>query len=641
MPHGPAVQKSRAEQVRVRAMRQIRTPGRLHTPLSILPTPSLSVPCFSLLRTGCRPGSSPRIDAGKNPHGRAVDQFSQQQPERWIDSKDAAALLKTRFCSEPELNITGAHQLWRELNDSAAPIPWSLVPVDAILTSEMHGLSLLGFVAVGLLILTNAFFVAAEFALVSIRDTRIEQMLAAGVPGARAVRRLQQQMDDFLPAVQLGVTLCSLALGWIGEPLAASVFTDWMGGLPHARIFAHIAAVTLGFAFITYMEVVVGELVPKSLALRRAEALAVAVAPPMLLFMALARPAVRLLKSSAAALLHGFDVPVTERAQAHSPEELKLIASAARRLGVLPPFQETLIHRALELEDVPIREIMTPRQKIFSLPSNLPIEEASAQVIDHMRSRVPVYDEIRGPEHIVGVVYSKDLARLMFFRPSMQQRGAEQPAEESPAIKKSGFGVPARQTGVTRAMTPEGSFSASLSAWRGRPGSPYVQLQLAQVMRDVLVVPETKTVLDLIREFQQRRRQIAIVVDEYGSTVGLVTAEDAIEQLTGELDDEFDSPALPVLTTAGGALLMDGGVNLRDLETQMQWRLPRDGGVETLAGFVLMRLGHIPREGESVTHAGRRLTVVQMDGRRIARISVVTIEQEQNSRTATDTPDRT
>ena len=146
-------------------------------------------------------------------------------------------------------------------------------------------------------------------------------------------------------------------------------------------------------------------------------------------------------------------------------------------------------------------------------------------------------------------------------------------------------------------------------------------------MRNVLVVPETKTVLDLIREFQQRRRQMAIVVDEYGSTVGLVTAEDAIEQLTGELEDEFDSPALPVLTTASGALLMDGGVNLRDLETQMQWDLPRDGGVETLAGFLLMRLGHIPREGESVTHDGRRLTVVEMDARRIAKIRVEPVEE--------------
>jgi CBS domain containing-hemolysin-like protein len=449
----------------------------------------------------------------------------------------------------------------------------------------MHGLPLLQFVAVALLILANAFFVAAEFALVSIRDTRIEQMLAAGTPGARAVRRLQQDLDDFLPAVQLGVTLCSLALGWIGEPLAASIVLGWLHLLPlvepHALLYTHIVAVALGFVVITYFHVVVGELVPKSLALRRAEAMAVSVAPPMLLFIAVARPAVRFLNISAATILRGFDIQLTERASVHSPEELKLIATAAQRVGLLPRFQETLIHRTLELDDVTVREIMTPRKQIFSLPSNMMLEEASAKVIDHMHSRVPVYDEARGPEHIVGVVYSKDLARLMYFRP-------------------------AARSGV----------------------APFVDLKLMQVMRDVLVVPETKSVLDLIRDFQQRRRHMAIVVDEYGSTVGLVTAEDAIEQLTGELEDEFDSPALPVLTTASGALLMDGGVNLRDLETQMQWSLPREGGVETLAGFVLMRLGHIPKEGESVEFEGRRLTVVEMDARRIARVRVEPVENE-------------
>ncbi|MGD0731802.1 MAG: hemolysin family protein [Terracidiphilus sp.] len=449
----------------------------------------------------------------------------------------------------------------------------------------MHGLPLLQFVAVAMLILANAFFVAAEFALVSIRDTRVQQMLAASVPGARAAHRLQQDLDDFLPAVQLGVTLCSLALGWLGEPLAASVVFSWLGILPltqpWALFYAHAVAIALGFALITYFHVVVGELVPKSLALRRAEALAVAVAPPMLLFMALARPAVRFLKSSAAVILRGFDIPMTDRSQVHSSEELKLIATAARRTGLLPEFEETLIHRALELDEVAIREIMTPRQKIFSLPSSMMLEEASGKVIERQHSRVPVYDETRGPEHIIGVVYSKDLARLMHMR------------------------------------TAAGS------------STPFVDLRLNQVMRDVLVVPETKSVLDLIREFQQRRRHQAIVVDEYGSTVGLVTAEDAIEQLTGEFEDEFDHPAVPVLTTASGALLMDGGVNLRDLETQMQWDLPRDGGVETLAGFLLTRLGHIPHPGESVVYQGRRLTVVEMEARRIAKIRVEPVAAEQ------------
>jgi magnesium and cobalt exporter, CNNM family len=461
----------------------------------------------------------------------------------------------------------------------------------------MRDLPLLQFVAVAMLILVNAFFVAAEFAMVSVRDTRIEQMLAAGVPGARAVRRLQNNLDEFLPAVQLGVTLCSLALGWIGEPLAATVFLGWLSLLPnipvHALVYAHLGAVAVSFAFITYMQVLVGELVPKSLALRRAEALAVAVAPPMLLFMTLARPAVRFLRNSAATVLRGFDVPLTDRSAVHSPEELKLIATAARRMGVLPKFQETVVHRALELDDVPIREIMTPRQKIFALPSDMPIEEASARVIDHMHSRVPVYDETRGPEHIVGVIYAKDLARLIYFRPSGPKTGVR-PATE-------------------------------------RAGQPFVELRVSQVMRDVLVVPETKTVLDLIQDFQQRRRQMAIVVDEYGSTVGLVTAEDAIEQLTGELEDEFDDPARPVLTTSSGALLLDGGANLRDLETQMQWSLPRDGGVETLAGFMLMRLGRIPKGGESVDIGDRRLTVVEMEGRRVSKVRVESLDASRHS----------
>jgi magnesium and cobalt exporter, CNNM family len=468
-----------------------------------------------------------------------------------------------------------------------------------MLTGEMHGLPLLQFVSMAMLILANAFFVAAEFALVSVRDTRIEQMMAAGVPGARAVHRLQLQMDDFLPAVQLGVTLCSLALGWIGEPLVAGIFLGWLGAMPHAHIYAHLAAVTLGFALITYVDVVVGELVPKSLALRRAEALALAVAPPMILFMAITRPAVRVLRNSAAVVLRAFDIPMSSRAAVHSPEELKLIATAARRMGVLPRFQETIIHRALELDDVPIREIMTPRQKIFSLPSDMLIYEASAKVIDRMHSRVPVYDETRGPEHIVGVVYSKDLARLMFFRPAVQRAGAPPSAAED-------------------AATPG-----------DRPrAAPFVELRLSQVMHDVLVVPETKTVLDLIRDFQQRRRQMAIVVDEYGSTVGLVTSEDAIEQLTGELEDEFDDPARPVLSAVSGVLLMDGGVNLRDLETQVQWSLPRDGGIETLAGFVLTRLGHIPKSGEFVDYEGRRLTVVEMEGRRISKVRVEPVPPE-------------
>jgi CBS domain containing-hemolysin-like protein len=441
----------------------------------------------------------------------------------------------------------------------------------------MHELLLIKPVAVAMLILANAYFVAVEFALVSIRESRVEQLLAARVAGARAVRNLQHNLDDLLPAVQLGVTLCSLALGWLGEPLAAQMLAGWLGALPDARIWGHVAAVALGFALITYFHVVAGELVPKGLALRRAEALAVAVAPPMLVFMAIARPAVRLLSRSASAVLHAFDIPSGERAASiHSAEELKLIATAARRLGLLPEFQETLVHRAVELADVQVSEIMTPRQRIFSLPSNMLLDDACERVFGRGHSRIPVYDEARGAEHIVGAVYARDLARLFYLRASK--------------------------------------------------GKPEGEVRLGQIMHEVLVVPESKSALDLLSDFKQNRRHMAIVVDEYGSTIGLVTAEDAIEQLAGEMEDEFDAPSHPVLSSAGGPVVMDGSVNLRDLETQLHWSLPRDGGVETLAGFVLMRLGHIPVVGETVEYEDRRLTVVEMDARRIAKIRVENVQ---------------
>lgn len=434
-------------------------------------------------------------------------------------------------------------------------------------------------VAIAILILANAFFTAAELALVSVRQTRIEQLVAQRRPGARLVRHLQEHLDDFLPAVQLGVTLCSLALGWIGEPAVAEVFEFWLGNLPHSHIYAHVIAVLVAFAFITYLQVLLGELVPKALALRKSEQVAVAVAGPMDAFMRITRPAIRLMNGSARLVLRLFRTPLAQESVVHSPEELKLMATAARRAGILPEYQEALIHRAVEINQVPTREIMTPRQRIFSLPFDMLIEDASARIVDEQHSRVPVYDPARGKEFIVGVVYSKDISRLMHFRASARTR-----------------------------------FS----------GTPFVELHLKQVMREVLVVPETKPVLDLLHEFQARRRHLAIVVDEYGSTAGLVTVEDAIEQLIGEVEDEFDVAAKKVLTTATGGLVLDGGVNLRDLETQMRWSLPRQGGVETLAGFILTRLGHIPHGGESFEYEGRRFTVLEMSGNRISRVRIET-----------------
>ena len=436
-------------------------------------------------------------------------------------------------------------------------------------------------VAIVVLILANGFFVAAEFALVSVRQTRVEQLIAERRPGARIVRRLQENLGDFLPAVQLGVTLCSLALGWIGEPAIAEVFEHLMRGLPHARVYAHLIAVPLAFAFITYFHVLLGELVPKALALRRADQMAVAIAGPMDVFIRLTRPVLRLMNRSATLVLRAFRAPLTHEGAVHSPEELKLMATAARRVGMLPEYQEALIHRAVEMNEIVTREIMTPRQQIFSLPADMPIEQASARIVEELHSRVPVFDPACGPEFIIGVVYSKDISRLMHFRASAK----------------------------TRFATP-----------------PFSDMALRQVMREMLVVPETKPVLDLLHEFQQRRRHIAIVVDEFGSTVGLVTVEDAIEQLIGEVEDEFDVAARAVLATATGGMVLDGSVSLRDLETQMHWKLPRDGGVETLAGFLLARLGKIPEGGESIDFEGRRMTVLEMSGHRISKVRIEQLE---------------
>ncbi|ACO34233.1 MULTISPECIES: hemolysin family protein [Acidobacterium] len=431
--------------------------------------------------------------------------------------------------------------------------------------------------AIVMLILANGFFVAAELALVSVRATRVEQLIHTGDARALLVKKLQENLGDFLPAVQLGVTLCSLALGWIGEPFIADLLRHWIGWLPDARLYGRVAALALAFAGITYFQVLVGELVPKALALHRTDQMVLGIAGPMDFFIRISRPVVRLMNSSAALVLRAFDTPIAHQGGVHSSEELMLMATAARRMGVLPEFEETLIHRSLELDELLTREIMTPRQQMFALPFDLPIEQASARIVAEMHSRIPVYDPARGHEFIVGVVYAKDIARLMHFRASAQTRFSSEP------------------------------FSGML---------------LRQVMREVLVVPETKPVLDLLREFQQRRRHLAIVVDEYGSTIGLVTVEDAIEQLIGEVEDEFDLAPPSLLARTSGELVLDGSVTLRDLETQMHWDLPREGGVETLAGFVLTQLGKIPEQGESIVYDGRRLTVMEMEGNRISRIRV-------------------
>ena len=448
-------------------------------------------------------------------------------------------------------------------------------------------------VAVVLLVAANAFFVAAEFALVSVRETRLQQMIATHRIGARTVEKLHQKLDHVLNAVQFGVTVSSLALGWIGETSIAHMLEPLFRPLPHSQLYAHAMAIVMAFMLMTYLVVILGEVVPKSIALQRTERVALLVAGPMDFFMTVAAPFLAFMTASTHIALKAFGMRPVREAGVHSPEEVKLIVSANRRLGLLAPTQEEMIHHALDLENISVREIMVPRPDIFSLPANLSLEEALERVVDEQHSRVPVYDPLRGPEHIIGVLYAKDLMRWLRYR-----------------VKRSASGRPINR--------PSG-------------------LELRHIMREVLVVPETKPLPDLLADFKARKRHLAVVVDEFGSTAGLVTVEDVLEQLVGEIEDEFDI-AEPPFTPGAASMTLDASLNIRDLESQYQIALPRDEGFETLAGFVLTRLQKIPAVGDSFEFDGRRYTVATMDGLRVESVRIETAQPQTQTQSVPAAP---
>jgi putative hemolysin len=355
--------------------------------------------------------------------------------------------------------------------------------------------------------------------------------------------------------------------------------------LPHGAFYAHGLAAGISFILITFFHVTLGEVVPKTIALQRAEQVALAVAAPMEVFITLASPVLAIMRSAARFVLRLFGTRELREGGVHSPEELKLMVTASRKFGLVPALQEEMINRAIDLENISVREIMVPRPDIFSLPGSMTLDDAVQRVVDEQHSRIPVYDADQGREHIIGVLYSKDLMRWMRYR------------------------------------------LARLAA--NRPARIASNLKVQHIMREVLVVPETKPLTDLLEEFKRRKRHLAVVVDEFGSTAGVVTVEDVLEQLVGEIEDEYDVPEQSVLTAGGTSMVLDGGVNIRDLESQYQIRLPRDEGFETLGGFVMSKLQRIPREGDTFEYHNYRYTVIEMDGRRIDTIKVDLIAQPE------------
>ncbi|MGA9040359.1 MAG: hemolysin family protein [Terriglobales bacterium] len=436
-----------------------------------------------------------------------------------------------------------------------------------------------------LLVAANAFFAAAEFALVSVRDTRIQQLIEAHRIGARTVQKLHRNLDEVVNGVQLGITIVSLTLGWIGEPIVAHIVEGmgFINQVPHALVYAHGIAIVLAFTMITCLHVILGELVPKSLALQRAEQVALTVAAPMDVFLTLSRPLLYGMSRAAGTVLRIFGSPRTQQGPIHSPDELKLIATASRQFGQIPPFQEEMIHHALELENITVREVMVPRPDIFSLPGDLSLDDALGRVVEEQHSRIPIFDPKVGPEHIIGVLYAKDLMRW---------------------------------TRLRLTVTPGQPVAARIAA-----------MKVSQIMHDVLVVPETKILTELLDEFKDRKRHMAVVVDEFGSTAGVVTVEDILEQLVGDIEDEFDVPPPEQPLLEGKiAVVLEGSVGLRDLESQYQLTLPRDAGFETLAGFVLARLQRVPELGDAFDYEGHRFTVEEMEGRRIAKVRIEKLE---------------
>jgi putative hemolysin len=433
-----------------------------------------------------------------------------------------------------------------------------------------------------LLVAMNAFFAAAEFSLVSIRETRILQLIEARRIGARTVLRLHQNLDDVVNGVQFGITITSLTLGWVGEPILARLIESPLAQVPHSRLSVHALAIGLSFALITYFHVLLGELVPKTVALQQAERVALAVAAPMDVFLTLARPFLFFTRRSAGVVLRMFGARGEREGAVHSPDELKLIVTASRRFGQIPEFQEDMIHRVLELDSLTAREVMVPRPDIFSLPANLLLEEALKRVSEEHHSRIPVYDPQRGPEHIVGVLYARDLMRWMRLKVSL----------------------------------PPGHSA----------GARLAQMTVSRIMRTVLVVPETKVLAELLVEFEERKRHLAVVVDEFGSTAGVITVEDIVAQVVGEIKDEFDSLSDDPELESSGSLVLDGATSVRELEADYEVVLPRDEGFETLAGFVMARLQRIPQPGDSVEFEGNRFTVEQMEAYRIARVKVERVE---------------
>lgn len=432
--------------------------------------------------------------------------------------------------------------------------------------------TLLGLFAIAALVFTNGFFVAAEFSLVGARRTRIAQLAAEGSGAARVAQHALDHLDSYIAATQLGITLSSLALGWIGEPAIGHIFEALLGAiLPHDMLetVSRTASVVLAFSVVTLLHIVLGELVPKSIALQQPEATSLIVARPVTWFLALFRPIIRLMNGVGNAIVRllGFK-PAGEHGSVHSAEELEMLVHSSREAGLIAEHEEQLLRRVFDFSDITVEEIMQPRVAMNALPLDMPVGPLLDRVCGSHHSRYPVYGD--SVDEIVGVLLSKDLLDVLVARPE-------------------------------------------LLAHRDQT------LDLKPLLREPLFVPHSLTVDELLKRMRQTKVHLAVIIDEFGGTAGLATLEDVIELLVGEVHDEFDEGEIELINAAAGGFLVDGLASLTEVSERFG-ELEAEPDSTTLGGFVAETLERIPQIGDRVPFGRYDVTVLEMDGLRVARL---------------------
>jgi CBS domain containing-hemolysin-like protein len=440
--------------------------------------------------------------------------------------------------------------------------------------------TLLRLLAVVVLVAINGFFVATEFALVSIRRTRVEALVERRVAGAAHVQQALGDLDRFIAATQLGITMASLGLGWMGEPAVASLLDDLLGWVP-AQIDVELIAGIIAFIVITGLAIIFGELAPKSIALQRTERTALLVVAPVSLFAAIFRPAIALLNGAGAAAVRllGIDPAIGhQRSSLHSPEEIELLVEQSAQGGALPDLERRMIHGVFDVGDRLARQAMVPRTQIQGIPAEADLEEVVACARASRHSRLPVYEQ--DLDHVVGVLHLRDLL---------------------------------------------------LALDAVRTGAACFCMQA--LIRPILAVPETLTLDEVLLRLRQAETGLTLVVDEYGGTAGILTIADILEEIVGEVRDEFDpSGPAELAPQQDGSWLIDGLVPLDEVDEQLGTHLgacaSEDGAplaVDTLAGLILARLGRMAVAGDAVTVPGDppvQVQVEEMVGRRIVRVRV-------------------